>query len=807
MNSFIQAMLDAGLSTPPEVIADGQIHRFDAEDEKHRSLNGWYVCFDDPPAGAFGDWKRDIKQTWSAKGYDALSDEEKARHRANMEAAKLAREQEQRRIRAECRKQCASIWGAAQPAPADHPYLVKKGVKPHGLKAYKGALLIRVGEGDNLHGLQFINADGEKLFKSGTDKRGHYHSIGGTPTSVLYLAEGYATAASIHEATGEPVAVCFDAGNIQPVLSALRQKLPDIQMTVCADNDRNGGENIGVIKATEAAQAEGALLAVPQFPEGVTGTDFNDLAQACGLEEVKRQVEAADRPPEKSKSQPVATANPANSAKNGSWDELLPLQGGGGKPESYPLDALPGIIGDAVKTYAEYGQQPIPMIASSALANVSLACQCHCDVARDRVLRSPISLFFLSVAESGERKSAADKAFSTVPREWIIEEQYRAKKRLKELGPEVEAWEQVKAGILADLKKNVAKPEKLPELKNRLAGHEREKPELPLIPELYFGDSNQASLIGAIANNALYGCSLWDDEGGNIIGGNGTSPENVTAYFSVINKLWDGNAVKQTRVAEDRIVDGRRLTANIMVQESILNLLIHGHKGLSRGCGLLARFLITYPQSTIGFRPYQEPPPLTELHTMGNRLVELLDYASPVDEKNRLDLPVLQLAPEAKRIWEDFYNETESSLRPHGEFAGVKDITSKIADNAARIAANLHVFQHGATGQISSETMERAAMIALFHLTEARRVYGMVETSQGWKGAEALLSWLESERGLQPTPRKEIMQRGPNQIRKKEHLDAALLVLQEHGITREATIDGKRVVEVNPEYKAGGAHE
>jgi putative DNA primase/helicase len=165
--------------------------------------------------------------------------------------------------------------------------------------------LVPIRDGSTLHGLQFIGADGEKRFKSGTDKRGHYYSIGGRPTKVLYLAEGYATAASIYEATGEPVAVCFDAGNLHPVLSALRQKMPKIQMVICADNDRYGDTNTGVIKATEAAQAEGALLAIPKFPEGVSGTDFNDLAQASGPDEVKRQVEGAkhlqqltDRTPE-----------------------------------------------------------------------------------------------------------------------------------------------------------------------------------------------------------------------------------------------------------------------------------------------------------------------------------------------------------------------------------------------------------------------------------------------------------------------------------------------------------------------------
>lgn len=503
---------------------------------------------------------------------------------------------------------------------------------------------------------------------------------------------------------------------------------------------------------------------------------------------------------EKNSDKPSAKDNPANSAKAGGWGELLPLKREEERPQEYPLDALPGIIGDAVRAYAPYGQQPVAMIASSALANVSLACQCHCDVARDPVLRGPISLFIVSVAESGERKSTADKAFSRVAREWIAEEKCRAKERQIETIPMVQAWEQEKAGILSQLKRNATKPDKLPELRNRLRDHEKEKPELPKIPELFLSDTNQASLLNAINNNALYGNSLWDDEGGSIVGGNGTCPENVTAFFSTINKQWDGSETSQSRISGDRVVSGRRMTINIMVQEAILEMLVLGHKGLSRGSGLLARCLITYPESTIGYRPYQAPPPLTELQTMGNRLVELLDYTPPTDEKDLLDLPVLHLDRQAKRLWEEFYNETESSLRPHGEFTTVKDITSKIAENAARIAANLHVFQHGVSGQIAGETMERAARIAIFHLTEARRVYGMLETSVDIKNAENLIAWLQQERSLEMTRRKDIMQLGPGATRRKDSLDAAIMVLQEHGIARETTVDGKRFVEMNPEY-------
>ena len=302
MTGFTEAMQSAGISPPADIIADGKIHRFHIEGDRPRSTNGWYVLHDNPLAGSFGCWKRGIRETWSSRERKTFTPEEKARYKANMEVQKRQREEELSRIHSECRKKSKSIWLQAKEAPTDHPYLTKKKVKPYGIRVYNGSLVLPVRDGSGtIHGLQFIAPDKDetgrdKYFKTGTQKTGNYFSIGSKPETVLYLAEGYATAATIHEATGHPVAVCFDAGNLKPVTEVLRKKLPDIQIILCADNDKNRGDNPGLTKATEAARAIGGLLAVPVFPDGAEGTDFNDLAAVAGLEEVKRQIEVAAPP-------------------------------------------------------------------------------------------------------------------------------------------------------------------------------------------------------------------------------------------------------------------------------------------------------------------------------------------------------------------------------------------------------------------------------------------------------------------------------------------------------------------------------
>ncbi|MGH8647383.1 MAG: toprim domain-containing protein [Gammaproteobacteria bacterium] len=114
--------------------------------------------------------------------------------------------------------------------------------------------------------MQFIDAKGNKRFPSGGTVQGHYHAIGNYQ-GTLCIAEGYATAASIHEATGYAVAVAFNAGNLKPVALVLRKKFPEAKLILCADNDRFTPGNPGVAKAREAALAVQGLLAVPKFDD------------------------------------------------------------------------------------------------------------------------------------------------------------------------------------------------------------------------------------------------------------------------------------------------------------------------------------------------------------------------------------------------------------------------------------------------------------------------------------------------------------------------------------------------------------
>ncbi|MGH8125981.1 MAG: toprim domain-containing protein [Rhodanobacteraceae bacterium] len=171
------------------------------------------------------------------------------------------------------------FWSqAAQPDP-EHPYLARKKIKAHGIRQLNEKLVIPLRDADGkLWSVEFISPDGAKRFLSGGRKRGCYFGMGcvAPERGEFCIAEGFATGASIHEATGKAVAVAFDAGNLEPVARVLRAKFPGAVITICADNDTSTPGNPGLTKATLAARAVGGYVAIP--PHGYN--DFNDAAVA-----------------------------------------------------------------------------------------------------------------------------------------------------------------------------------------------------------------------------------------------------------------------------------------------------------------------------------------------------------------------------------------------------------------------------------------------------------------------------------------------------------------------------------------------
>ena len=186
------------------------------------------------------------------------------------------------------------IWKQSQAANADHPYLKIKKIKPYETRQMGNELIIPMYDCNHkLQNLQRIFPDGKKLFLPEKPTKGCFYILV-IPESPgkIYIAEGYATAASIHEATKQCTVVAFSANNLPAVAEIIKWEYPNAEIIICADNDvYNGDKNIGLDKATEAAMIIDAKLVTPNFKDLSTKPkDFNDLVNLEGIDEVRIQL-------------------------------------------------------------------------------------------------------------------------------------------------------------------------------------------------------------------------------------------------------------------------------------------------------------------------------------------------------------------------------------------------------------------------------------------------------------------------------------------------------------------------------------
>ncbi len=294
IEQFRDAIAGAGLIPPDEIHSDGKLRRFSTSG-KPRDDSGWYVLHGDGiAAGSFGCWREGLKQQWCCKSTIDMTQAERDAHRQRVEAMRQQREADAAQRQQQAAKTAAQRWQASTPA-IEHPYLTAKGVQAHGVKAEGDVLLIPMRDTEgNFHSLQAIDPEGGKRFHPGGRVKGCFHSIG-EPDSALVVCEGYATGASIHEATGHAVAVAFNAGNLLEVAQALHKKYPALRLILAADDDWQTEGNPGITKATDAARAVAGYLAVPTFPSDRPdkATDFNDLHALAGFDAVKAGINAA----------------------------------------------------------------------------------------------------------------------------------------------------------------------------------------------------------------------------------------------------------------------------------------------------------------------------------------------------------------------------------------------------------------------------------------------------------------------------------------------------------------------------------
>lgn len=341
------------------------------------------------------------------------------------------------------------------------------------------------------------------------------------------------------------------------------------------------------------------------------------------------------------------------------------------------------------------------------------------------------------------------------------------------------------------------------ELRIELTEHQHRKPEPPRIPRLLYADATPEALAYGLAKQ-WPSAGVVSAEAGIVFGSHGMSRDSVMRNLGLLNQLWDGKSLTiDRRSTESFTVRGARLTVALQVQEPTLREFFARSGALARGTGFLARFLVAWPESTQGMRQINSDAPdgpatwphLAEFH---RRIAAILDRPVPIDEDGALTPSMFTLTTDAKAAWVEFHNAIESELASGGELHDVRDVASKSADNAARLAALFQVFE-GSGGTIGMDSFESAARIAAWHLNEARRFLGELALPAELADAGRLDDWLVEHCRRERThlvSTREAQRLGP--IREKEKLAAALRELEELDRVKVVQEGRRKIIKVNP---------
>lgn len=468
----------------------------------------------------------------------------------------------------------------------------------------------------------------------------------------------------------------------------------------------------------------------------------------------------------------MMTLNPIPFEAEGPQPLLRDLPAGA----AYPVEAL-GPLRVAVEAVQGMTQAPMAIPAQSALAVASLAVQGFADVETLGGYR-PLSLYALTIARSGERKSACDGPFLSALR---AHERDQAKDRQaahRKWQNAYELWKGERDRILREAAKGKGEKRTAAEADLEALGAE---PEAPPIPDRTVTEPTFEGLTKLFAHGQP-SLGLFSDEGGQFLGGHSMNSENRQKTLAAFNDLWQGNPIRRTRAGDGHAtLYGRRLAVHLMVQPTVARSFMADP--LAADTGFLPRFLICEPPSAIGFRMHTRASTDTApLEAFGRRLSAVLSTPMPADKFTRaLEPRRLDLSPDARKLLAQFHDVIEAQQAPGGDLSGLTGTASKSAEQAARIAGVLTLWADLEAAQVQAETMGNAIALAQFYLAEALRLSNAALVSKEIDAAETMRRWLLERWKDDDIVPSDALQNGPNALRESPKVQATFDLLEKHG--------------------------
>lgn len=435
--------------------------------------------------------------------------------------------------------------------------------------------------------------------------------------------------------------------------------------------------------------------------------------------------------------------------------------------DGYPAHRLPSLILDAVNDVRHLTKASMPLIAASALCAMATACQGLADVQRPGLQGlTPLSLYFLTLADSGERKTAADGFF--------FEPIKRLEKSMRQEYAEVltnfESDKKIYLAKVRGLERRIEKDTQAgrnaTSVENELSQLMQSAPILPVRMRFMLSDITPTALISELRINPCTAV-LHSNEAADLIRGR------TMSNLPLFNRAWDGQTLDKDRKdqADSEWVESARLSAGLAAQPHALEFLCSKGGSYAREVGYLARTLVAFPNSTAGQRFVDGsdngdvlPPGIlnfqSHVHSMLLKAVER--------HQNGDAQRVLTFEPNAKNRWVDFFNQIESELNPQfGRLSPIKDFAAKAAEHAARMAAIFEIAK-GDSQTISEDSVQRAIDIVEWYLWEFNRLFAKSTAEKNVENhAEKLLAWMRNKCSFggfgapRTFTRREIQQSGP----------------------------------------------
>jgi hypothetical protein len=447
--------------------------------------------------------------------------------------------------------------------------------------------------------------------------------------------------------------------------------------------------------------------------------------------------------------------------------------------DPFPINALGDVLAPAARAIHDRIQAPPAICAQAVLAAATLAVQAHGDIELPTGQVRPLTEYFISVAASGERKTAVDTEalWPVRKREAALREDYEGAYR--DYINEKTAWE--KAREVAT-KRGRGDRTAIKAALDVLGP----APTAPLVALLTCPEPTYEGLckLFAIGPPSL---GIFAAEGGQFIGGPGMAEEVKLRMAAGLSAAWDGEPIRRVRAADGTVVlPGRRLAMHLMAQPDIAGILFRD--GLLADQGLLSRLLVTAPDSAAGQRAWHEPSPASDaaLRRYGARLLDTLEHPLPLapDKLNELAPRLLLLSPPARHLWVAFYGHIEARVAPGGELHPIAALCNKLPEHAARLAAVLSLVNNIGATEVDASQMQSGIELAQHYCAEALRLFGASQIDADLKLAQRLLEWLHATWHEPAVSLPDVYQKGPTAIRDKAMANRMMAILEDHGWVR-----------------------